>query len=257
MLDLFFIAIANILSQLVRISIGDLASFDAVLTFGNREWCVIVLAFFAAGFLLYRRWQKPTPRRMQFIYFLFPMLLSTAVLASAVIYFLGPLLTNASFNIPTDILLVMFVAAAVSSVAEEVLYRGVLLHHLVKIIWPAAAVIITVIIFCMMHDKITIFLVVFAMAFAISYIITGSLMGSICTHFLFNLAIFICKFPKTHGNIDKITEGALGFLYFGLLLSILLGLCTGIIVYLLARRRQNKSNNVAQVLESTLDCVVP
>lgn len=184
------------------------------------------------------------------------MLLVAMTLISVFVFRLSPMPILLTFNIPLQVLLAIFVLALSTAVSEEALYRGVLLHHLAKFIWPTVAMIITVIIFCLFHRAINFSLFFVAMAFSVSYMVTGSLMGSICTHFLYDLTCFIYNYIKSHGNLDDVASGYLLVVYYIFLISLLLGLCIGMIVYALARRRQNKSNKIVQVSDATLDCAM-
>jgi membrane protease YdiL (CAAX protease family) len=89
-------------------------------------------------------------------------------------------------------------AGVLAALSEEFIYRGVLMMSLVKQTGPAAAVVLTSVVFAMVHVPIEpqAFLPLLALALALGYIAwrTRGLIAPIITHALFNMLMVLSVF---------------------------------------------------------------
>ena len=119
---------------------------------------------------------------------------------------------KAFFNMPqfSDFVKILFVMAVVPAVAEEVLYRGIILRfakkHAINMIFPIG---FTAIVFALSHLNVTGLFSIFLAGVLLGtiYNLTGSLWCSIFAHFFFNgFQIFLAFFGKENKTVQAFLE---------------------------------------------------
>jgi uncharacterized protein len=146
--------------------------------------------------------RRPTRRSdWRYLLLVVPLLVTTAAALYLVIFiasFVAPRLVGnmlATPDAPSDVVTLRslpgeLVESAIGAIAEEWLFRGVLLHLWARRFGVRFAVLATSILFAALHSDV-IGSVIFGIVMAAVYIRTGTLLVPIVAHFLFNTLVVV------------------------------------------------------------------
>ena len=140
----------------------------------------------------------------------------------------------ASTSLPNDtfgwFILNVVLLAVLPAIFEELLFRGVILQGLRKNFSDWLAILLSAVMFTLMHGSLQQFVYPLILGLILGWIVVrgGSLILSIIVHFVSNFTVVLLDFLQNKLSFDMILPSS----WWGILIAVLLVALTGVILYL-------------------------
>ena len=141
----------------------------------------------------------------------------------------------------------LLVLALLPAICEELIFRGVVLKGLRRNFSDITAVLLSALMFCLMHGNLQQFAYTFLLGVVLGWIATrtGSIFSSMIVHFVNNFIVITMAF------IEQMTSWSMSieFSWWFVLLALLLLCVTGVIIFLIDMFFFKHKNDVEEVKE--------